>query len=111
MITRSGQPVQLHPNVGGAPSTYAWSAKPDDGVVFSDPDVEAPTVTVTAATDNPSAVTLTLISTGSLNPVEGDTMTIDVYDDACKAAIRRGLAEDIEPISMATVLQTSEISR
>jgi len=53
MITWSGEPVQLDPNVVEAPGsdwtnlTYAWSADPCDGVVFSDPGIEAPTVTIT----------------------------------------------------------------
>jgi len=51
MITWSGQPVQLDPNV--IPDlTYAWSADPVDGVEF-DPNefVEAPTVTITKPAD------------------------------------------------------------
>jgi hypothetical protein len=93
MITWSDQPVQLNPNVI-SDLTYAWSADPDDGVVFSDPTALAPTVTITKVTDNPSAVTLTLIVHGGLNLLEGDTVMIDVYDDACKAAIGKGLAAD-----------------
>ncbi|MHC4744226.1 MAG: M60 family metallopeptidase [Planctomycetota bacterium] len=93
MITWSGQAVQLEPGVISG-LTYAWSADPDDGVVFSDPGIAAPTVTIAKAADNPSAVTLSLTVKGGLNPVEGDTVTIDVYDDACKAAIGKGLAAD-----------------
>ncbi|UCG48788.1 MAG: hypothetical protein JSU94_03220, partial [Phycisphaerales bacterium] len=95
MITWSGQPVQLDPNIpaDGAPAlTYAWTADPADGVVFSDPAALAPTVTITKATDNPSPVNVKLTVTGGLNPVEGDTITIYVYDDACKAAIGAGAA-------------------
>ena len=50
MISWSGQPVQLDPNVVNnnvTPLTYLWSADPDDGVVFSATDIEAPTVTIT----------------------------------------------------------------
>jgi len=95
MITWSGEPVVLDATVINnsdpvAPLTYDWSANPAEGVVF-DPNayVEDPTVTITRATDNPSAVTLTL----AVNTVDGlevnvvtDTLTIDLYDDACRAA-------------------------
>ena len=85
----SGQPVQLAPTFEGyTPSIFAWSADPADGVVFSNPNIEAPTVTITKATDNPSTVTLTLEVDGTH---EG-SMEIDVYDDACKAAIAVGLS-------------------
>lgn len=90
MITWSGQPVQLDANVGDPPATYAWSADPDAGVVFSNPNIEAPTVTITKVTGNPSVVTLTLV----VDDLYEGTMTIDVYDDACKAAIGKGLAAD-----------------
>ncbi len=40
------------------------------------------------------AVTLTLLIKGGLNPLEGDTMTIDVYDTACLAAIGIGQRVD-----------------
>jgi hypothetical protein len=94
MITWSDQPVQLDPKVI-SDLTYAWSADPGDGVVFSDPTALAPTVTITkAAAGDAVTVTLTLTVKGGLNPLEGDTMTIDVYDDACKAAIGKGLAAD-----------------
>ena len=100
-ITWSHEPVQLDPNVVEKPEsdwtdlTYAWSADPNDGVEF-DPNefVEAPTVTITKATDNPSAVTLTLAvnNEGRLEPPVTDTMTIEVYDNSCLAAIDLGLA-------------------
>jgi len=94
VITWSGQAVQLDPNVvekegsDWTDLTYLWSAEPADGVEFSDPDVLAPTVTITKATDNPSAVTLTLAvnNVGRVDPPVEDTMTIDVYDDSCLAA-------------------------
>ena len=103
MITWSGQGVLLAPTVENnnkeepqAALTYAWSADPDTGVVFSATDVEAPTVTITKATDNPSAVTLTLAvnNVGRLEPALEDTMTIDVYDDACEAAKAVGTVLD-----------------
>jgi len=92
MITWSGEEVQLDPNVGYGylPTNFAWSADPDAGVVFSNPNVEAPTVTITKVTDNPSVVTLRVV----VDDEYEDTMTIDVYDDACKATIGAGLAAD-----------------
>ncbi len=99
-ITWSGEPVALDPNVvekegsDWTDLTYAWSADPNDGVEFSDPDALAPTVTITKATDNPSIVTLTLAvnNEGRLEPPVTDSMTIDVYDDSCLAAVDLGLA-------------------
>ncbi len=99
MITWSGQAVQLDPNIVNnsdpfAALTYLWSADPNDGVDFSATDIEDPTVTITKAADNPSVVTLTLAvnNVGRVEPPVEDTMTIDVYDDACLAAIGKGLA-------------------
>jgi hypothetical protein len=100
MITWSGQEVQLAPTVVNNDTevpqrtlSYLWSAEPVDGVVFSDDTAEAPTVTITKATANPSAVTLTLaVTLEGEEPVE-DTMTIDVYDDSCEAAKGIGAVE------------------
>jgi len=86
MITWSGRPVQLNPGFedGYYPTSFTWTADPATGVVFApDANVEAPTVTITRATDNPSVVTLTL-AVESETGLQKDTMTIDVYDDACK---------------------------
>jgi hypothetical protein len=48
MLTWSGEPVKLDPNVGGTPSIYLWTADPDDGVVFDpSPNVKDPNVTIT----------------------------------------------------------------
>jgi hypothetical protein len=104
-VTWSGELVQLAPDVTNNDTevpprdlTYHWTANPDDGVEFSDPNIEAPTVTITKATDNPSVVTLTLAVTltdSDSGPVV-DTMTIDAYDDPCLAALGLGLAE-IDP--------------
>jgi len=91
-VTWSGQAVQLDPNVVNndpvQPTlSYLWNADPDDGVVFSATNIEAPTVTITKATDNPSTVQLTLsVSRPGSSPVT-DSMEIDVYDTACLAAI------------------------
>jgi len=98
-ITWSGEPVLMDPNIvyysdPPAALTYTWSGDPAGGVVFSDETVETPTVTITKATANPSTVTLTLAVHDGVHPTVQDTMTIDVYDDACLAAIGKGLAAD-----------------
>lgn len=97
MVTWSDSvvPVQLDPNVvddGASLVGYVWTADPADGVVFSDTgdstsEIKAPTVTITnVATANPTVVTLTLSVNDESNPdLVTDTMTIDVYDTACKA--------------------------
>ena len=102
-ITWSGEPVTMNPNVvekagsSWTDLTYAWTANPATGVVFvPDAGVESPTVTITKATGNPSAVVLKLEVNNSGRTGHGviDTMQIDVYDTACKAAIGKGLAAD-----------------
>jgi len=105
VITWSGRAVQLDPNVVEKAGsewtdlTYLWSADPDDGVEFSDAGALAPTVTITKATENPSTVTLTLAvnNQGRLEPPITDTMTIDLYDDACLAAKALGPVE-LDPV-------------
>lgn len=97
VIAWSGEPVQLDPNIvdnGTSPLFFAWSADPPDGVEFSPIDVPNPIVIITKATNNPSTVTLTLAVSDLVHqsPVI-DTMTIDVYDDACKAAHADGTHE------------------
>ncbi len=103
MVSWSGEAVQLDPNIVEKPGsdwtnlTYLWTAEPADGVEF-DPsaEVEAPVVTITKATENPSVVTLTLAVNNEGNPPEDaviDDMTIDLYDDACIAALDLGLTE------------------
>ncbi|MCF7955571.1 MAG: hypothetical protein K9M75_07210 [Phycisphaerae bacterium] len=94
--TWSGQPVTLNDvdvtnnDSGAGELTYAWSAVPNTGVVFDSTSIEMPTVTITKEPGNPSTVTLTLTVTQSgKEPVES-SMTIDVYDDACKAALGAG---------------------
>jgi len=101
VITWSGRAVQLDPNViekagsDWTDLTYLWSAEPDTGVDFSNAIALAPTVTITKATENPSSVTLTLAvnNEGRLDPPVTDSMTIDVYDDACLAAEALGPVE------------------
>ncbi len=96
MITWSGEPVELDATVqdGVTVVSYGWSADPNDGVVFSDETVEDPNVTITKDTDNPSTVKLTLTVNDEVNPPVTDSIRIDVYDDACKATIGKGLAAD-----------------
>jgi hypothetical protein len=91
MITWSGQAVPLAPTVVNNTEPYTaltheWSADPADGVIFSDPSVENPTVTITkAATGEALTVKLTLAVHDEIHPMVQDTMTITVYDDACLA--------------------------
>ena len=101
MLTWSGEGVLLAPTVVNnsdpvTPLTFAWSGSPVNGVVFTpSATVEAPTVTITKATNNPSVVTLTLAvnNEGSGKFDVLDTMTIDLYDDGCKAANADGTLE------------------
>jgi hypothetical protein len=103
MITWSGEAVTLSPDVvekagsSWTDLTYAWTANPATGVVFvPGAGVESPTVTITKPTGNPSAVVLKLEVNNSGRTGRGviNTMQIDVYDTACKAAIGKGLAAD-----------------
>ncbi|MCK4784218.1 MAG: hypothetical protein KAV87_10740 [Desulfobacteraceae bacterium] len=95
-VTWSGEPVELDATVqdGVTVVSYAWSAEPNDGVVFSDETVEDPNVTITKAAGDAVTVRLTLTVNDEENPPVRDIMTIDVYDTACKAAIGKGLAAD-----------------
>ena len=100
MITWSGEPVELDATVqdGVTVDSYAWSADSDPNVVVvfdpavnpADPNtsnIEDPTVTITkVSTEDAVTVKLTFtVNDGENMPVK-DTMTIDVYDTACKAA-------------------------
>jgi hypothetical protein len=100
MITWSGQGVPMDAIVygddGSSPLIYLWTANPPDGVSF-DPSaaVEDPTVTITKATANPSVVTLSLaVNDATTSTPVTDSMTIDVYDDAC------AMVKDIDPTSI-----------
>ena len=124
VITWSGQEVQLAPDVVNNDSTipqrtltYLWSADPVDGVVFDPPtaDVEAPTVTITKATLNPSPVKLTLaVSLSDPEPGEEDSvldiMTIDVYDDACLVTIAADLPLDPGDVNTDCVTNFEDIA-
>jgi hypothetical protein len=93
-ITLSGMPVPLDATVVNndvnepqGNITLLWTADPPDGVAFDSNSIEDPTVTIThPAPENPSTVTLILTATLEGVGVTGDSMTINVYDDACLAA-------------------------
>jgi hypothetical protein len=109
MISWSGQAVQLDPNIVEAEGsdwtslTYLWTAEPNGigdpnlDVVITDADTENAMVTITKTvpTGDVTVVTMTLAVNNAGNPPDDavtDTMTIDVYDDACLAALDLGLA-------------------
>ena len=97
MITWSGEPVELDATVqdGVTVVSYAWNANPADGVAFSATDIEDPTVTITKeASGDAVTVTLTLTVNDGVDPPVTNTMKIDVYDDACKAAVGSGAELD-----------------
>jgi len=95
MVAWSGKAVQLAPQVvekEGSDWTqlsYKWRAEPADGAEFTQgsPNELAPSVTITKTTENPSAVTMTFLVGSSGKMSVFDSMTIEVYDDACKASI------------------------
>ncbi|MCF7954621.1 MAG: hypothetical protein K9M75_02350 [Phycisphaerae bacterium] len=97
-ITWSGKAVTLDPNniTNNDPLepqlTYLWTAEPANGVVFSDETAETTDVTITKNTNNPSIVTIALAVTRPGSVAITDTITIDVYDDACTAGIAAGVA-------------------
>lgn len=91
--TWSGESVAMSPDVvindpNGNSLEFAWTAEPADGVVFSDPTIENPTVTITksANTGDATAVTITLAANNVGSVAATDSLTIDVYDDACEMA-------------------------
>ena len=99
MITWSGQVVQLDATVvddGESTVTYAWTADaasladPNLTITITNADQEDATVTITKTVPTGGAVTVTLTLGVSdeynMTPLE-DTLTIDVYDDACQAAV------------------------
>jgi hypothetical protein len=107
MITWSGQAVTMDPNVVNNDTnepqgtlTYAWTAEPNGigdpnlDVAITDADTENASVTITktAPTGDATVVRMTLAVTLEGKDPVTDTMTIDVYDDACLAAKAVGLA-------------------
>jgi len=101
-ITWSGEPVIMDPNIAEREGsdwtnlTYKWTAVPDTGVVISNDQIAAPTVTITKATDNPSTVALVLEvnNAGRAEPGVKNAVMIDVYDTGCKSAIGKGLSAE-----------------
>jgi len=106
MITWSGQAVPMDPNVVNNDTTepqgaltYLWTAEPngigdpDLDVAITDADTENASVTITktAPTGDATLVTMTLAVTLEGKDPVTDTMTIDVYDDACLAAEAAGM--------------------
>ena len=118
MISWSGQEVQLAPTVVNNDSevpqrtlSYLWSAEPVDDVVFSPSAiVEVPTVTITKATANPSLVKLTLAVTLEGGRTMSNTMTIDLYDDACLATKAAGTVLDPTDIDENCVTNLADLA-
>jgi len=100
MITWSGQAVTIDADVVGGipPFTYAWTAEPngigdpDLDVAITGADQEDATVTITKTPGDVVTVKITLAVTKEGIGQKKDRMTIDVYDDACVAALDLGLA-------------------
>jgi hypothetical protein len=99
-ISWSEEPVTLNDvevtnnDLGAGDLTLTWSAIPVAGVSigFSDIHVEEPIVTITKSTPDDSTVfvLLKLTVTQSGKEYVESSMTIEVYDDACKAAVGIG---------------------
>jgi hypothetical protein len=105
MVSWSAQETPLAPVVDDAGSTlnFAWTADPTAGVVFTPNDggdgstssVEAPTVTITKPAGDMEIFKLELTISDGVDLLVRDSMTIEVYDDTCKAArLGMSLAED-----------------
>ncbi len=99
MNTWSGQGVPLAATVdddGGSTINYLWTTDPAGGVSFDDDTAIDPTVTITGLIGDPNTVTLTFAATDDKGTAT-DTMTIDVYSDACAASrIGGGLSADTD---------------
>ena len=100
MISWSGASFELDPNViNNNPQTglvFTWTGDPVDGVTaeFSAADVQTPIVTLTkdAPTGDVTAVILRLAVNNEGSDLSDivDTLIVDLYDDACKAAAGSG---------------------
>lgn len=99
MNTWLDQGVSLSATVdddGGSTINYLWTADPAGGVSFDDDTAIDPTVTITGLIGNPNTVTLTFAATDD-KATATDTMTIDVYSDACAATrLARALRPDTD---------------
>jgi len=106
MIAWSGEPVKLNATVANNSNPvmdliYYWTADAASltdtnlTIVITDADQEDATVRVTKTFDTDDAVIVTMtlvcnnVGSGKENVI--DTATIDVYDDACKAANTDGM--------------------
>ena len=99
-ITWSEKPVTLNDVIvinndsGAGVLTLTWSVPDANGITvgFSDIHAENPTVTITkdSLTGSVTPVTLTLTITQPSKDSIESSMVIDVYDDACKAAVGSG---------------------
>lgn len=112
-ITWSGQPVILDPNVVNndtqvpvRPLIIVWSANPAEGVSITEDgtapdDTTTPQAVVTVIkspeTANPSVVRLMLSVTLDGVVTINDIVTIDVYDNSCKAAEAVGGTVTFDP--------------
>jgi hypothetical protein len=102
-VTANATVVNNDPHEPQAELTYAWTVDADSladtnlTIELTNADQEDVTVkiTKTADTGDATVVTMTLAANnvGSGKPAVEDTMTIDVYDDACKAANADGALE------------------
>jgi hypothetical protein len=105
MISWSGQAVTMDPNVVNNDTepqgelSYLWTAEPngigdpnlDVAITGADTENASVTITKTALTGDATVVTMTLAVTLEGEDPVTDSMTIDVYDDACVAALDLGL--------------------
>jgi hypothetical protein len=105
MISWSGQAVTMDPNVVNNDTepqgelSYLWTAEPngigdpnlDVAITGADTENASVTITKTAPTGDATVVTMTLAVTLEGEDPVTDSMTIDVYDDACVAALDLGL--------------------
>jgi hypothetical protein len=110
MITWTDETVTLNPIVTNNDTTvpqralsYLWTVDPADGVVFADPvnsedpntsAALAPMVTITKPAGDIARVKLTLAVTLDGEGLISDSMTIDVFNDACATAIFVGAELD-----------------
>lgn len=84
-VTWIGAPTQLDATItdeGVHTPTLAWTSLPAAGIALSNPAAEDPVVTASAV----GTYTLTLTADDQNNAAVSDTITINVYTDACQAA-------------------------
>jgi hypothetical protein len=106
MISWSGQAVTMDPNVVNNDTTipqrdltYLWTAEPngigdpnlDVAITGANTENASVTITKTAPTGDVTVIMMTLAVTLEGKDPVTDSMTIDVYDDACVAALDLGL--------------------